>query len=226
VRSAFLVALDSFLTEIYLLLTPPLLISSPLLTTGCHRQSDMDLAEAKQRLMDLTAEVARLKEQMKTREDIHAHLGGLRTAPESPDPPLLSLANNKSGSSSSSSCSKDDSGCVSSSSSSSSSSSGSSSRFSFELLREMPSIDGKVCRIITMNRTDDAVLLSSYRSISTPAGPIKQYHVNRVRDNVQHAALLCVLSCVLQCVLLRTMLCVLQCVLLCAMLCVLQSTLL
>jgi hypothetical protein len=155
--------------------------------------------------MDLTAEVARLKEQMKAKDDIqqrstHAHLEGLRTAPvRSSDTLLLSLPNNKSGSSSSSN-GKDDSGCV-SSSSSSSSGGGSSSRFSFELLREMPSIDGKVCRIITMNKTDDAVLLSSYRSISTPVGPLKLYHVNRVRDTACNIRPCCVLCCVICCVL-------------------------
>jgi hypothetical protein len=184
----------------------------------------MDLAEAKQRLMDLTAEVARLKEQMKAREDTHAHLEGLKTALERPDPPLLSLANNKSGSSSSSSCSKNDSGCVSSCSSSSSSSSGSSSssRFSFELLREMPSIDGKVCRIITMNRTDDAVLLSSYRSISTPAGPLKQYHVNRVSGTMCNIQPFCVSSrvcCSASCSVLCCVFCSASCCVLCCTFC-------
>jgi hypothetical protein len=169
---------------------------------------------------------------MKAREDTHAHLEGLKTALERPDPPLLSLANNKSGSSSSSSCSKNDSGCVSSCSSSSSSGSSSSSRFSFELLREMPSIDGKVCRIITMNRTDDAVLLSSYRSISTPAGPLKQYHVNRVSGTMCNIQPFCVssrvfysASCsVLCCVFCSASCCVLCCVFCSASCCVLCCT--
>ena len=173
-------------TATYLILIDP--NSSPhISTTGCYRQSDFDLAEAKEKLVDLTAEVARLKEQLKLKDDnqqrsAHAHSDGLKAAPVwNSDSLTLSVPNNKSGSSSSSnSSSKDSNGGACSSSSSGSSGGGISSRFSFELLREMPSIDGKVCRVITMNRTDDAVLLSSYRSISTPAGPLKQYHINRV----------------------------------------------
>ena len=51
--------------------TISLLFSLHFSLTNCDQQSDLDLADAKEKLKDLTAEVARLKEQIKLKDQSH-----------------------------------------------------------------------------------------------------------------------------------------------------------